>query len=168
MSKPAWIDEVAPTFHGPAARVWKVTAPIPQGEPRADMHLGAYLIYAPAAHPFWAWHVMAGIALRDAPGLPPAHRHYPEAEYELLVLALSPDHSPADPRTAMVGEYKAMTPPDAVAQWHGTDDEQARELIETCAKAVADGVLIPDSDFAQSWKATVTATAEHYQPGGHA
>jgi hypothetical protein len=29
---------------------------------------------------------------------------------------------------------------------------------------VADGVLIPDSDFAQAWREVVTATAEHYYP----
>lgn len=166
----AWIDDgVAPVFEGFAGKVWAFAPPVPDGDPRHETMIGAsYLIFAPQAHPLWSWHVMMGVALRDVPGVPEAHRHYAEAEYEMMIWALDPNHPPPDPRAwPLPGGLHLLNPPDAVVQFHGTGDDGAAQVLELCAHAVADGVLVPDSDHAGAWLRTVKATAEHFQPGGH-
>lgn len=166
--KPSWLDEVAPDMVGAAAKVWTFAPPPPSDDPRHATTIGdSYLIFAPAAHPFWAWHVLMGVALRDTPGVEPAKRQYPEAEYELLVLALDPARPTPDPRVWPLPGLPMLQPPDAVVQFHGTGDENAATLLKLCARAVADGVLVPDSDHRGNWVRTVTASAEHFHPGGH-
>lgn len=165
---PAWTQQVPATFEGLAGKVWEVTGQPPADDPRVDAKIGSpYVIFAPGAHPLWSWHLMVAIALRDLPGVPPSTRHYPEAQYELVVLALHPDHEAPDPRHWPLPGVKHLEPPDVVTQFHGVTDEQAAEILVLCAQACADGILIPDEDHRATWHTTVGATVEHYQPGGH-
>ena len=169
--KPAWTNEVAPTFEGVAGQVWEFAPPADSDDPRLATTIpGSYLIYAPAAHPFWAWHTLVGVNLTvELPGVEPPQRQYPEAEYELMEWALHPDTPPPDPRQSpTIGDMVLMEPPDIVQQFHGTGDEGAAELLSLCARACSTGLLVPDSDYRGLWEKTVKATAEHYQPGGHA
>ena len=168
----AWIDEgVEPRYDGVGGKVWAFAPPpADDDDPRRACTIGdLHLLYAPAAHPLWAWHVLMAVALRDVPGVPPAIKRYPEAEYEVMVLALHPDHPPPDPRKWPMGtgNLNAMEPADAVVQFHDTGDDGAAELVELCASAVANGVLIPDSDHAESWRRSIKLTADHIRFGGH-
>src|SRR6266576_2963254 len=51
-----------------------------------------------AFHPFWSWWHIGVISLKDFPGMPPAHKKYPEAEYEFSIFALNPDPDPGRPK----------------------------------------------------------------------
>src|SRR6266516_305077 len=154
MSKTKWTKEnVPPLYEGLGGKVWEFAAPSPDtDDPRMACAIGrAYLIFAPQAHPFWSWHALLGVALRDVPGVPPAHRKYPEAEYELMVWAIDPERTPPDPREYIFGDAQRkpgmfLQPPDVIVQFHGTGDDGAAEVLRLCARAVADGVLVPDSD----------------------
>ncbi len=170
MTTPAWLQDVQPTFEGPAGKVWTFAPPPADGDPRHATTIGqSYLAFAPQAHPLWSWHALMAVALRDVPGLPPAIRHYDGAEYELMVWALDPQHPAPDPRAwPLPGNLHMLQPADAVVQFHGTGDDGAAELTRLCAEAVAAGVLVPDSDHRESWRRIVEATAEHFQAGGHA
>lgn len=169
MTSPAWMDEIKPTYDGPAAKVWSVDPPQDDGDPRLAVSLATYLMFAPNAHPHWNWHIMLGVSLRPVEGVPAAVKHYPEAEYELMVFALDPDQEVPDPHTWPLGRGRGllMDPPDAVVQFHGVTDEQAVEVYSLAAKAVADGILIPDTDHRQKWIGAIRATVEHYRDGGH-
>lgn len=108
------------------------------------------------------------VALRDVEGWAPAKRAYPEAEYEIMVYALNPERAAPDPRTwPLPGGMSFLEPVDVVVQFHGVTDTQAGEVVDLCARACATGVLTPDSDYANAWKDSVVATAEHYAAGFH-
>lgn len=163
-----WIDDVPPMFDGPAAKVWKFSAPEDAtDDPRIAVFLDAnFLIYAPGAHPFWDWHAMFAQTLEDVPGVQPAHRHYPGAEYEIAVVALEPDRPVPSPETwPFPGKIKIMVPADLLVHFHGCNREQALELVTLCAKAVSVGRLVPDSDHRYDWEQTIKKSAEHFR--GH-
>lgn len=164
--KPAWRDDVSPEFSG-VAHVWPVTIATTD-DPRAETTIGTWLIFAPSAHPFWSWHVMFMMALREHPGVPPAKLQFPGAAYEVLVLALDPDKPVPDPRATTPGAVAHMLPPDAAVQIIDPGgDDRAREILRAVAQAVAGGTLIPDSDYAEFWRESLTATAEHFAEGRH-
>lgn len=167
MNQPKWISEVEPTYDG-MARVYRIAEPdLATDDPKMKAHVPTsnYLIFAPAAHPMWSWHVMMCVNLRPQEGLPPAHLHYPGAQFELMVFALDPDHEPPDPREWKPKKWKFLQPQDVVVQFHGPDDEQVKEMLEKVAEAVANGYLVPDSDYRSHWEGVIQKTAEHYR--GH-
>lgn len=159
-----WIDHVPPVHEGAAGKAWKFSHDT--SDPRLQVSLGAWLVFAPGAHPFWSWHVVMGIDLGDAEGVQPAVMHYPEAEFELLVMAFSPDFDPPDPRSARPVEH-VMEPADACVQFDGVSREQAIEIVELATKACTTGLLVPDSDHRQRWKDSIAMTVQHYREGRH-
>jgi hypothetical protein len=175
-ARPGWLDDAPPpAFEGPLGKAWKYPLPTDDGDWRLAVSLDAnYLIFAPSAHPFWAWHVLLAIALRDVDGQPPAHKHYPEATHELMVWALDPDHPPPDPRAwpmppddGSPRPLQMMQPADAVVQFDVASDEQATEIVTLAAKACTTGLLVPDSDHRGAWEDTIATTARHYREGRH-
>lgn len=146
-----------PDLSGPAARAWKS----PHGEEGAGR--GAWVVHAPGSHPLWPWHAISAVHLRPVEGMPPPNLRFPGASHEVLVLALNPDHYPPDPD----GYLRWLMPPDVAAQVMGLTDDQARQLVELCAKAVCQGLLVPDSDHRAAWDQTIALTAEHMRLEGH-
>lgn len=171
---PEWLGDVDALFEGAFGRAWKFPMPADDSDWRVKAAVDAnYLVFAPAAHPYWAWHVILCIALRDVPGqdAPPVKR-FEEATHELLVLALSPDNAPPDPRSwPMSGregrKLNWMMPPDAAVQFQVAHDGHAREIAEVAAKACTSGLLVPDTDHANHWQRSIEATAAHYRDGVH-
>ena len=165
-----WLSQVEAEFSGSGGICWRFADPDGEtDDPRiATTILPLYLIYAPAAHPLWAWHLILCVSLADTPGVPPANRRYPEAEYELLVLALDPTEPVPDPQHwPFPRRVKALHPPDALVQFHGTGNDGASELVTLAARAVAEGTLVPDSDHAEAWRRSIKLTAEHIRHCGH-
>lgn len=173
--RPAWLDEAEPDFTGPFGRAWKFPLPADSDDWRIAVSLDAnYLIHAPAAHPFWAWHVLMAVALRDVPGQPPAVKRSPDMTHELMVFALDPEFPAPDPRVWPMppdnGEprpLQMLQPADAVVQFHVDSDRHATEIVRLAAKACTDGVLVPDSDHRAAWDRTIATTAQHYREGRH-
>lgn len=129
--------------------------------------IAAYVIRAPRAHPFWDWHVMCVVHLRYHPDFGQAnHIAFPGATHEVLVTALDPTHDAGiDPDNGTT--WKHMQPHDMVHQVIVNSDAEAARLAELCAKAVADGHLVPDSDHRAFWELMLDNTAEHLRLGGH-
>lgn len=136
-----------------------------------------WLIHGPY-HPFWSWWYAALITLDEVPGVPSAHKQYPEARYELMIMSLNPGGNPDLGRPAvpdlekleagdtMGGLPGFLTPPDLQYQFHGVDDEQAVAILETVVDAIVSGHSC-DSDFRDWWRRSLDATVEHYEMGMH-
>lgn len=148
-------------FKGPMGEAW--TLPLKVGIPAQYAAVYAALIHAPNAHPLWHWHLLNLVSLRDIVGVRPATKRYPEAEYELSVFAIDPKENP-DPDEP---GWSLLQPFDVLEQFHGIDAYQARQLGELSTRACVDGVLVPDSDFRQSWSETIRSTVEHFRKGKH-
>lgn len=163
---PDWTVE--PTHHGPSGRAYRMAPAVPP-DPRAALpNFGSWLLHVPGAHPFWHWWVLTACALRDLPGVPASYRRYPEAEYELLVLALQPDYPPPDPSDSD-RDLRYLSPVDVCEHFHEVPggDGGVRELVELFARAVVDGHLSPDQDHRASWRRYLHGTLSHLRAGLH-
>lgn len=158
-----------PDFTGPFGKAWDVTGAklSNQSVVAIDAFMGGWLLYAPAAHPLWNWHVLMGIHLRDVEGQSsPPHLRFPGATHEIICLAINPEKEgglhPGDANT-----FHYLRPPDFAEQIILPRDAHCAELLSLGAHAVVDGMLVPDSDFRGAWQASLNATAEHFRLGGH-
>lgn len=163
-----------PDFEG-VARVWRIRHQAEMETAHADSwgyvssSLADYIINGPY-HPLWSWWYLGLIHLRPIEGAPPAIKQYPEAEYELMCMSLNPDGEPGRPKVPNLDKIEAgdmkgglpgfLTPADFAVQFHGVTDEQAREVAEHAARAIARGVSC-DSDFRSWWKRAIPNTVEH-------
>ncbi len=157
----------APDLEGPAARAWLV-APPNGGPPDWSAGLGAWLVNAPGAHPFWAWWRVDVIHLRPITGVRPAHKGYPDAEFEFLIVALDPDK----PLCEVDGDLNGppcsfLTPIDVVEQFHGVTDQQASRICRDAVNAIAAGRLSPDQDYRAIWREVIRNTVACYASGRH-
>jgi hypothetical protein len=128
-------------------------------------------------HPLWSWWYVSCISLRDVPGVPPANKRYPEAEYELIVFSLNPDPKPPRPKVPDLDALAAgdatrglpgfLHPPDVVFQFHGVSEQQAEQILELAVDRIVAGQSC-DSDFRSWWTAALESTVEHYRNGRHA
>lgn len=151
-----------PDLTGKAGRAWK--APLDSDQPHGT--LAGWLINVPKAHPFWSWWAINMIHLRDIEGVPPAKKHYPEAQYEFLIYAINPELCPEpDPDKP---PYPHLVPVDVCEQFHGVLDVDAVRICELAVLSIVDGRLSPDQDFRSAWHNTIQTTAEHYRQGKHA
>lgn len=145
-----------PDKAGPAWSAWKL--PSAADKPAA---LGAWIVHCPGLHVAWSYWMVALVHLRDVEGTKPAVRSYPDAELELLSIALNPD-KPVD---VDGGRIYYLTPPDVAEQFHGVSDAQAIEMLERFVDLIVAGQLAPDSDFRATWKRYVWGTVEHITTG---
>lgn len=142
-----------PDITGAAGKAWKVKVQPPQDKTT----LSAYLVSVYGAHPFWNWWLVSVIHLRDVPEIPPAHKNYPEATHEFLILTIDPSGCPPDPDKP---DYKYLTPVDVQVQFHGLDDERVQKFCEDAVTAIADGQISPDQDYRNAWKQLILAYSE--------
>jgi hypothetical protein len=137
-----------PDRTGRVGRAWKLD------DPFADGWLIDTLAFTPLVH---SW-VLLIADLRDKEGVEPATKMYPEAQFELIVLALDPrEHPVADPDHLFPLHH--LDPPDQVVQFHGMGDEGAALLLEWIARDVINGQLSPEPDFRPFWTVVVTRAA---------
>ena len=125
--------------------------------------LTAWLVNRKGAHPLWSWWCVSVVHLRDISGMPPAKKHYPEAEFELMVVAVDPDHSP-DPDKAHEG-YPLLSPVDVVHQFHGLSDTDAIRLCAEAVEAIVEHRISPDQDFRAAWRTNLEFAIERFRTG---
>lgn len=146
----------APDFDGVGGSAWTLVHN--EREEWAITAVYSALVFAPHSHPWWPWHLLCVISLCDIPGMKPAVKKYPEAEYEISVLSIDPETYPLDPDKP---PFKLLMPPDVVIQFHGINAAKANRLGELAARACADGALNPDVDGRAGWKVAIAETVDH-------
>ncbi|MEA2497111.1 MAG: hypothetical protein QOJ29_5022 [Thermoleophilaceae bacterium] len=169
---PSWTNEPA-DLRGPFGRAWHSRYEISPGDPdpsaKATIDMG-WLIFCPGAHILWSWWALVVVSVTDIEGFPPAHKQYPQAEYELICGALDPDAELPNPYSPIeVPKYRFMHPLDHVLQFHDVPggDVGARELAMLFASACCKGMLSPDQDFRAAWQESLRLSLEHLRYGGH-
>lgn len=133
--------------------------------------LDGWIITAPCWHPHWSQYRLGIVSLAAFPGLPPAKLQRPDVTHELTVTALDPRHGPYDALDLPADGLHYLTPVN-VGEQFTTTDEEARRLGFLCAKAVVDGLLIPETGDAPerlraAWRWTIRRTLQHpdHTPG---
>lgn len=144
-----------------ARRAWRVIPKPKTIDQTATM--AQWLVHCPHLHAFWGYWWINLIHLRDIPGVVPAHKHFPQAEYELAIYAQNPEREP-DPDN-LDCTMAVLLPADVCEQFHGVTDEQAIDLVEVLVRGVVNWTLSPDSDFRQSWKSQISLCVEHVTTG---
>jgi hypothetical protein len=159
------INRRPPDAKGPAGRAWLI--PNRSKVPDHSASLAQWLVNCPGAHPAWQWWTVGVVHLRPIEGVKPTAKQYPEAEYEFLIYAVSPEDNPEpDPDHPEQG-YTPLFPLDVVEQFHGISDRDAVRLCGMCIRAIVDGLLSPDQDYRAAWKKTIEDTVAHYRAGKH-
>lgn len=115
--------------------------------------LANWLAYCPGLHGVWKYWLVSLVSLRDHPELPPAKRAYPEAQYELMVLALDPRCRPDPDR---VHSLAPMLSPDQIEQFHCRSELEAIRFCEHLVRLIVSGHLPPDTDYRQRWTEVVS------------
>lgn len=124
--------------------------------------LAQWFMTLPGQHPFWSKYVLSVIHLRDEESTAPAKKDYPEATYEICLIALDPERKPVPENRET---WRFLTPLNARVQFHGITDEQAAEVCALAARALTDGFLPaePDHPLAKAfWTKAIKDTVEHY------
>jgi hypothetical protein len=98
--------------------------------------LEGWLLTIPGQHPLWDKYMIALIHLHPIEGCRPPHKIYPEAEHEIMVIALDPKHKPRhdDTKTLM-----PLLPLNYRIQFHGLSDEQAIKVLKEIAHGFING-----------------------------
>jgi hypothetical protein len=177
------VSDLRPPDKSGVARAWRVERTVEMeanhmtefGYPPVQVG-PTWLVNGPY-HPLWSWWYVSCISLRDVPGVPPANKRYPEAEYELIVFSLNPDPKPPRPKVPDLDALAAgdatrglpgfLHPPDVVFQFHGVSEQQAEQILELAVDRIVAGQSC-DSDFRSWWTAALESTVEHYRNGRHA
>ena len=149
----------SPDKRGPAGQAWLM--PRNPQTLLQEASLATWLVHAPQSHPIWPYKQVCLAHLRPIPGYPDALKHYPEAEYELTVLAVNPEtHPDPDP------DGKPLTlllPAEAGVQFHVDSDHEARRICEVSVEYVVDGQLVPDESYSNLWDSFIADIAERFR-----
>lgn len=162
-----------PDVKGDAALAWEVpmdrmaqfaTTHPEKVDPLSVMStVGQWFVNGRGFHPFWHWWSIAVIDLERRGEQDEPHRHYPGAEYELMILSLDPAHSP--PPVNGEGPMHWLTPPDLVMQFHGITREQAHAIGRFLVEACCAGNTSPDSDWRRQNRSSLTNLVREYYIG---
>lgn len=143
-----------PDIIGTVGKAWRfdMDALCTEAPHLRPLNVCGWLLFAPYAHPFWHSYALNLIALREAPGVPPAVLRMKGATHELVLMALNPE--PAEKGQERYSTKKTvpyLTPANFSAQMYYADDDVAMSVMEQTARDVVNGVLNPDTDYAQHW-----------------
>jgi hypothetical protein len=157
-----------PDFSGPRGRMWRVACPTEEtlkAHPSWNATIGCWLLDVPSAHPVWRSYVLGVVSLRDIPGVPSAAKHYPGAEYEILLHALDPGKPMPDVEDAEKFRPAFLAPANLVEQFHGVSSEDAKRIAELLGRSFIDGANSPDTDFRLATQCSLRLTIEHFALG---
>ena len=145
-----------PDIKGPNAKAWA----LPKPTKRAPAVLASWAINYPGVHAFWEWWTWSLVTLEDLPNTPMATKHYPEARYEVVCLAVNPDACPPDVDGTDPIPY--LTPPDLVKQFHVDEDTEAIALVANSIVHMVNGSAAPpDVDYHRWWSERIDEAAKH-------
>lgn len=142
----------SPDFFGKAGSAWRIKLPDPPIKPDHKATLIEYLVTGIGYHPLWDYWYVSLISLEDIPGVPSATKNYPEAAFEIMVVALDPSKPLPDPDRIHKRPAHPLTPVDGIYQFHGITDDEAKEMVTVLVREIVAGQLSPDSDFREVWR----------------
>lgn len=155
------------TFEGPAGKAEQITYRLDEDDrPDQAATLASYFLTCPKQSPAWDSYLLSVIHLRDIEGVKPAHKRFPEATHEVLLMALDPDSNPGPLNLESFSHY--LTPINLTQQVQLNDDEEAKDVLRMAARAVVDGRLWaepPLSGQTEPWATVLKHTAEHFRTG---
>jgi hypothetical protein len=154
-----------PDIKATHGKAWMATLTEEQKR-EAPAHLAMWLMHCPGAHPFWSWYVVALVSLRDIEGQPPAHKQYPGAEHEMLIVAINPDKA-LNPDVPMEWLPARLEPANLVAQFDGVSDKDASRLTTWMVEAFCHGRISPDTDYRRLQLQAIAGTLAHLKAGHH-
>lgn len=117
--------------------------------------LARWLVLCPGDHAFWSHWQISLVTLKDYPDMPPAVRHDPQAEHELVFATVDPmvfKNCRTDDVVTSLGAagLAVLHPLDLVVQFHGLSDRAAILLTRYVVQRVMKGES-PDQDRRRSW-----------------
>ncbi len=141
-----------PTKQGRFGRAWdRSQFSIEGGDPNDWMAtVASWVISSTCFHPFWdAWNIYA-VSLKDIPGVRPAKKHFPEAEWEIGIVSVEPGTTIdlGNPK----GSVRLLAPVDLVHQVLGISADEVREIVTDMITMIVEKGISPDSDNRQEWK----------------
>lgn len=150
MPHPATKDFGDPDLTGYAGDAWMMDLPLKRKTPDGNGTLAAWQMTIPGAHLCWHSYALSVVHLRPIEGARPAVLHYPEAAYELVLLALDPDQPLSDPKKPDF-RLHFLSPSNLTIQLHGITDGQAQGLARALTAEFVYGRLNPDTDY-RTWQ----------------
>lgn len=158
---------VEPEYEGRAGAAYKLTDPKTLEKPAG---LASWLVYAPG-QAVWSHYFVGVVHLRPLPGEKPPAKSYPQAEYELLILALDDLTAGALPDPRDLDTIHYMTPINLVHQFHGVNDDQAVFLCSEAVQTIVSGGLPVEPQgiigARELWKTSIEASIQHIRLGLH-
>lgn len=142
-----------PDRETPTARAWQSRFPDPL-PPESAASVASWVVSGPF-HPAWSYWMIGAVDLRERPGVPPAVKKYPEAEFEILIASLDPREGEPDPDGK--GTLAWMTPLDLVFQCDGVTAEDVQAIVAEMVDLILAARMSPDQDFRRSWEEWLTA-----------
>lgn len=132
-----------------------------------DTGLDSWIVNGPY-HPFWSWWYIGLISLADVPGVPPANKQYPEAEYELVFWSLEgePNVDAIERGDLENRGFGFLHPADVTFHFDGVTDKQAVAICRASVQKIVNGQSC-DSDFRGWWMESLADTVQHYKQGLH-
>lgn len=134
-----WIDK-------PNTKVWTVLCS--DEDPNKQFDCGMWLIWAPWAHPFWQYHWISVVHLREVEGRDKPKIKFEGATHECICFAQNPN---VQPRIHPLVN-SMLEPLNFAEQFKAQNDAHANEKVEKLVKLVGEGRLSPDSDFRSAWR----------------
>lgn len=128
--------------------------------------LVTWFMHIPGAHIWWQHYQLSVVHLRDIPGEQTAKKQYPEAQYELLIIALDPHKNPVpdDPKT-----WHHLLPANVSVQFHGVTDAQAIDIGDKAVVCCIDGQLFVEpsgiNGAREQWVTAVRNSARELAAG---
>jgi len=98
--------------------------------------LKAWLLHLPGQHPFWSDYMFGVVHLRPIEGGRPPVKIMPDAEHEMIVVALDPSRKP---NASDINTLIPLHPVNYVVQFAGMTDEQAIETAALLVNAFIEG-----------------------------
>jgi len=124
-----------PHFTGPVGNAYRIDFNSLERDTRYATSCGMYLLHLPPAHPWWPRYMLYGVLLTELPGFAHPKRLYLEAEFEIGIAALDPEHDPRPDNYP----WKTLMPLNLNYQGHGLSKGGVTALLERVAQACVTG-----------------------------
>jgi hypothetical protein len=148
-----------PTLASPHGASWEINLDRARAEKGIagdqDATVAMHVVFAPWAHPCWAYYQIAILHLRRLPGMKAPTIFLPGATHEVFLYALDPE---TVPDVVDIAELRRLGPINFAGQWIVNErpnpvdlDRAAEAKLRFTVWEIINGHLSPDTDFRREW-----------------